>query len=669
MNGNVTGGVLLLVEDDDSIGRLVKQYLEQQDGWRVVWLRTGEEAMTELRRHPVRLVVLDIGLPGMDGFEVCRRMRAHSKVPIVMLTARDEEPDRVAGLEIGADDYVAKPFSPRELAARIKAILRRTEQRSEDEVLAARDIVLRRDSRDVTVVGLGDRADRQGVRPARLLPRAPGHRALARAAARPRLGDDLPRRHAHRRRARRAASAEARRPGDDPHRARSRVQAPDGVKPRASLRSRLFQAIALIVLLCVGLTLGLGLLLTRRAVDEATLKDVAHQADLIAGSQRIALSPLTHLPELNQYFARQHETYLVHATKLPAWAQAHLKAGKPAQGSVTIAGTDYFFAAQPVGNQAFVLLRPKSVTKSQLTPFVEGLLIATLAGGALAAAAAFVLARRIARPVGRVADAARSLAGGTYPDPIPLEGAAELATLAGAFNDLAVQLFQAREAERNFLLSVSHELKTPLTAIRGYSEALRDGAVTVQDATETVALEAARLERLVGDLLDLARMNRTDFSVHNSEIDLSEVADDAVRRYLPQADAFGVALTAFADGPAPALADADRVLQVVSNLVENALRLAPPGGEIRLVTAPGLLRVEDTGPGLKPEEHEHAFERFYLHERYGRERPVGTGLGLAIVKELTQAMGGTVEVASVPGGLTTFTVRLAVPARQPAAAP
>ncbi len=163
-------------------------------------------------------------------------------------------------------------------------------------------------------------------------------------------------------------------------------------------------------------------------------------------------------------------------------------------------------------------------------------------------------------------------------------------------------------------------------------------------------------------------MNRTDFSVHNSEIDLSEVADDAVRRYQPQADAFGVALSVSADGPAPALADADRVLQVVSNLVENALRLAPPGGEIRLVTGPGQLRVEDTGPGLKPEEHEHAFERFYLHERYGRERPVGTGLGLAIVKELTQAMGGTVEVDSVPGGLTTFTVRLAVPARERAAA-
>ncbi|HXR12440.1 MAG TPA: response regulator transcription factor [Gaiellaceae bacterium] len=153
MAATATGGVLMLVEDDDAIGRLVKSYLEQQDGWRVLWLRSGEDALAELRRHPVRLVVLDIGLPGIDGFEVCRTMRAHSKVPIVMLTARDEEPDRVAGFELGADDYVPKPFSPRELAARIKAILRRVEQRNTDEVLVVGDIELRRDARDVTVSG------------------------------------------------------------------------------------------------------------------------------------------------------------------------------------------------------------------------------------------------------------------------------------------------------------------------------------------------------------------------------------------------------------------------------------------------------------------------------------------------------------------------------------
>src|SRR6185437_12068796 len=145
------------------------------------------------------------------------------------------------------------------------------------------------------------------------------------------------------------------------------------------------------------------------------------------------------------------------------------------------------------------------------------LLIAAAAAFLLAAVVAFWLARRISRPVGRVAAAAGSLARGTDPDPVPIEGARELRTLATAFNDLAAQLARAREAERNFLLSVSHELKTPLTAIRGYAEAVQDGAVDAGEAAATVSLEAARLERLVGDLLDLARMNRTDFSVHPTE--------------------------------------------------------------------------------------------------------------------------------------------------------
>jgi two-component system OmpR family sensor kinase len=436
------------------------------------------------------------------------------------------------------------------------------------------------------------------------------------------------------------------------------------MQARTSLRTRLFQAIGAVVLLCVALTIGLGIVLTRRAVESATLQDLAHQADLLAGTQRIALSPLTHVPELKQYLARQHEQALTTAGPLPAWARDRLGRGLPAQGSVTIDGVANYFAAQPVEPGVLVLLRPKSLTRSRSSPYVWGLLIAAAAGGLLAAAAAFLLARRISRPVDRVAAAARSLARGTHPDPVPVEGAAEIATLAVAFNALAAQLRRAQEAERSFLLSVSHELKTPLTAIRGYAEAVEDGAIEPREAARTVALEAARLERLVRDLLDLARMNRTDFSVHNSEIDLAEVAEDVVRRYEPQAAGFDVTLSAAGDGAAPAFADADRVLQVVSNLVENALRLTPAGGEVRVLVEPGLLRVEDTGPGLADEDRERAFERFYLHERYGRERPVGTGLGLAIVKELTEAMGGSVQVESRPGELTAFTVRLRVPVAQ-----
>jgi DNA-binding response OmpR family regulator len=145
-------GTVLLIEDEQNIGTLVRDYVSRH-GFQVLWVRSGEEGLAELDRHPVRLVILDLGLPGIDGFEVCRRMRARSSIPIIMLTARDEEPDRVAGLEIGADDYLPKPFSPRELVFRIKAILRRAEQRTHDDVFVLQDVQLRRRARQVEVAG------------------------------------------------------------------------------------------------------------------------------------------------------------------------------------------------------------------------------------------------------------------------------------------------------------------------------------------------------------------------------------------------------------------------------------------------------------------------------------------------------------------------------------
>ena len=140
------------------------------------------------------------------------------------------------------------------------------------------------------------------------------------------------------------------------------------------------------------------------------------------------------------------------------------------------------------------------------------------------------------------------------------------------------------------------------------------------------------------------------------------MAQEVVRRYEPVARSYDVTLDAVAAEPAPAEGDFDRVLQVVSNLVENALRSTPPGGEVRVVARPGRLVVDDTGPGLAPEDLPRAFERFFLFERYRGRAQVGTGLGLAIVKELTTAMGGTVAVRSEPGRGSAFEVILPVPA-------
>jgi DNA-binding response OmpR family regulator len=144
-------GSVLLVEDEENLASLVQAYLERE-GYSVLAVGSGSEALSALARQPVRLVVLDLALPDIDGLEICRQIRARSAVPVVMLTARDDESDRLAGLEIGADDYIGKPFSPKELVARMKAVLRRAEPQGEEQLVLA-DVVLRRSAREVSVAG------------------------------------------------------------------------------------------------------------------------------------------------------------------------------------------------------------------------------------------------------------------------------------------------------------------------------------------------------------------------------------------------------------------------------------------------------------------------------------------------------------------------------------
>ncbi len=116
---------ILVVEDEAPIAETIT-YALQTEGFQTLWKTTGREALQLLATQPVALVVLDVGLPDMSGFDVCREMQRQGKVPVIFLTARSGEVDRIVGLELGADDYLAKPFSPRELTARVRAILRRT---------------------------------------------------------------------------------------------------------------------------------------------------------------------------------------------------------------------------------------------------------------------------------------------------------------------------------------------------------------------------------------------------------------------------------------------------------------------------------------------------------------------------------------------------------------
>jgi signal transduction histidine kinase len=346
--------------------------------------------------------------------------------------------------------------------------------------------------------------------------------------------------------------------------------------------------------------------------------------------------------------------------ELPAAAVARLKARgwDVGQGRVFDNQDWHYVAWRTSDTRAMVYAYDPTPWYWDLAGYLFQLLFAAAVLSPFAAVAAWYLNRRIVKPVQQVAQASVVLADGGTPMAIPTKAPQELSVMAQSFNRMARKLKKAQDTERDFLMSVGHELKTPLTAIDGYAELLQDGAVEPREAAEVLSAESGRLRRLITDLLDLARIDRSEFTVVDQPVDLTVTAREAVARFEGLAETLGVALVADAAESAPARGDAGRLLQVASNLVENALRATSRGGRVEVIPRPGRLSVRDTGPGLSEKDLDHAFERFYLHRKYSTGPDLGTGLGLAIVKDLTEAMGGSVEVESEPGAGSTFTIAL-----------
>jgi signal transduction histidine kinase len=304
-----------------------------------------------------------------------------------------------------------------------------------------------------------------------------------------------------------------------------------------------------------------------------------------------------------------------------------------------------------------IVAKPKTELTQQLIPLLERLALASLGGILVAGLLGWYLSRRITRPVLALSRATDEIARGSYEVDLPdVRGGDEIGHLAGSFRQMAARLSDAERQERNFLMSVSHELRTPLTAIRGHVDALREGVAEDPEAREAslevIAREGARLERLVGDVLDLAKLEAHRFTVHTEEVDMERLCDQAYnafgeearRRSIEYAKRFEAQPTIFSDG--------DRVLQIISNLLSNAFRWTPDGGRVQLELSASNGRVsvaiDDSGPGVAIEEQERIFRPFWSRD------DSGTGLGLAIAHELAAALGGSIGLDSRPGEGSRF---------------
>lgn len=442
-----------------------------------------------------------------------------------------------------------------------------------------------------------------------------------------------------------------------------------------------------VAMISVLVTVAVAVPLAVRSTERQAQKALAAQARLAAEALRPRLDrgrPFDEERIIRQLQKQGITAYLIRRQSviqdgespiygLPAAVVVRVAAGQDFSGRSIVQGRPSLVEARALPDGAGVVLT-RPVATGLWRGVAAGLWLPLLAGLAAGAVAGLLLARLLARPIRVAAVAATRLSAGDRSVRVPVDAPTEAAELAQALNGLAAALATSEGRQREFLLSVSHELRTPLTAIRGYAEALADGVVDAegaQRAGQTVLAEAEHLDRLVRDLLALARLEAVDFPLDPVPVELGQLVADAAQSWQVRCAGVGLVLrTELPATPVRVYTDPGRIRQVIDGLLENALRVVPPGAPVVLaVRGPdplptdggGVVEVRDGGPGFTDDDLAVAFERGALHQRYQGIRKVGSGLGLALAAGLVRRLGGRIEAGHAPEGGARFTVRLPPP--------
>jgi signal transduction histidine kinase len=428
-----------------------------------------------------------------------------------------------------------------------------------------------------------------------------------------------------------------------------------------SMRRRIALTTALAALIG-GLAAALVALGLVRTSYDGTAREVLHrEALLVAQTEVVRPAVRKSLRQLGVEIVRvQPGGRAVGTAAVDARDLATAQAGGSSTAVRRLGGVRYLVVVQPVDSGGGVVLQQKLAEARAVTGHVvRRLLLALLVGLGTAVLIGVGLARRLSLPLTRAAGAAHRLAAGDRSVRLTEDGPTEVVELSRSLNALAQALASSEARERDFLLSISHELRTPLTGIRGFAEALSDGVAPPDEAGRTILAESVRLQRLVGDLLELARARADDFVVTLADVEMGAFVEDAGAVWRRRCEDVGVRFSAqVPTSEVLVRADPGRLRQVLDGLAENALRVTPAGEQVVFAVTPSGFEVRDSGPGLTDEDLAQAFDRSVLYERYKGVRQVGTGLGLALVGILVRRMGGTAEAGHAPAGGARFRVTL-----------
>ena len=609
-----------MIEDEKNLADLLRGYLERE-GFEVHQALDGKAGLEAARRTEPDVVVLDWMLPGLDGMEVLREIRRFSEAYVIMLTARTEEVDRIVGLSAGADDYLTKPFSPGELVARVRAMLRRPrgghggavdtpEDNQEEKPLVFGELQIDPNRRRVRFGATEVPLTALEFELLFALASRPGfvfgrRRLLERVWGEDYFGDDhMIDVHIANLTKEVRCGGERRRSPLHPDGARGRLQVRGTVKRKSMSR--------------ISRSLGAKLFVSHFLV-----------ALVVAFTLLAAL-------------------YLIAPVIFGRLMQGMMDSGA---GMMEPGGR----MMQPSEMEGMM----GSVGRAFGLTLLYSFLVAGVVAAGIAALSSLFVSRRIANPLKRMSAATRRIAAGRYGERVPVGEPDEAERiLSENFNSMAVSLEEVERKRLELIGDVSHELRTPLSNLQGYMEGLMEGVVEPSDETWALLYgEAERMRRLVDDLRRLSQAEAKQLDLHTAAVHPGEMVRIATERMAPLFDEKGVDLTNAVPEDVPrVLADSDRVVQVLTNLLGNALRHTPKGGRVLVETEVRgdsiIFGIEDTGEGIAPEHLPHVFERFYRADksRSRGEARGGSGLGLAISKALVEAMGGSMRAESSGAG-------------------
>ena len=285
-----------------------------------------------------------------------------------------------------------------------------------------------------------------------------------------------------------------------------------------------------------------------------------------------------------------------------------------------------------------------------------GLILVALLGTAL-------IARQVSNPVRRLTEASRRLAAGQLDTRVRASGKDELARLSESFNAMADAVQGSEERQRRLVADVAHEMRTPLSNLRGYLEGLSDGVVEPsRELFASLHEETLLQRRILDDLQVLALAEAGNLGYQKSPVDLADLVGVGATLHRAVAAEAGIALTVDVPAPVWVEADPDRLRQVLGNLLTNAIRYTDAGGHVlvrvREEAGQAVMIVQDTGVGMSPQDLTRVFDRFWRADPARQRATGGTGLGLTIAHRIVTDHRGRIEVTSRPGEGTTFTVRL-----------